>query len=176
MRSWILSPLRGRVKNSRHDLVPVPPLESSVSRCRHLLYRSQGYEGSLWHKKRSGLICGRPERCGLVDTHPDSFATADVGQDANAPSHLVLRYVLSSIQLSADLGLWPMYRSGIILLSEVLASIEGQHMAPAAIREIENIWNQVRQHSHRRFALRSSHPGYFRSAMATTTKTPPEQL
>ena len=64
-------------------------------------------------------------------------------QDANAPSHLVLPFVLSSIELSAELGIWPMYRSGIILLTEVLVDMTGQHMAAAAIREVENIWDQV---------------------------------
>ncbi len=64
-------------------------------------------------------------------------------KDSNAPSHLILPHILSAIQLSSELGLWPLYRLGIVVLGEVLLAMEGAGMAKKAIEEVESVWDQV---------------------------------
>ena len=65
-------------------------------------------------------------------------------QEAQAPPHLSLPHVLSAVNLSAELGLWPLYRLGIVVLGDILLSMEGAGMAQKAIDEVESVWDQVR--------------------------------
>ena len=65
-------------------------------------------------------------------------------KEANTPSYLILPRVLSAVQMSNELGLWPLYRHGIIVLGEVLVSMEGAGMAPKAMQEVLSVWDQVR--------------------------------
>lgn len=52
-------------------------------------------------------------------------------------------HVLSAVQLSSELGLWPLYRHGIVVLGEVLLAMEGTGMAKKAFDEVESVWPQV---------------------------------
>ncbi len=56
---------------------------------------------------------------------------------------MTLPHVLSAIQLSSQSGLWPIYRFGIVVLGDVLLSMEGMGMAKKAIEEVERVWDQV---------------------------------
>ncbi|ORX36306.1 anaphase-promoting complex subunit 5-domain-containing protein [Kockovaella imperatae] len=64
-------------------------------------------------------------------------------KNADFPPHVLLPHVLSAVHLSAELGLWPLYRKGIVQLAEVLLCIEGQGMAARAMEEVEAIWEQI---------------------------------
>ena len=64
-------------------------------------------------------------------------------KEAHAPPHLTLPHVLSAIQLSSELGLWPIYRYGVVLLGDVLLSMEVTGMAHKSIEEVETVWDQV---------------------------------
>ncbi|WWC68778.1 uncharacterized protein I206_102713 [Kwoniella pini CBS 10737] len=60
-----------------------------------------------------------------------------------SPSHLILPLILEAIQLSNELGIWNLYRFGIILLCEVLLQIECLEMDKKVINELEKIWDQI---------------------------------
>ena len=47
------------------------------------------------------------------------------------------------MHLSHDLGLWPLYRLGVVTLAEVILEMEEQGMARKAIEEVEQIWPEV---------------------------------
>ncbi|WWC99167.1 hypothetical protein V866_006062 [Kwoniella sp. B9012] len=80
----------------------------------------------------------------LVQEHiKDLFKKVEKLQLANAPSHMILPDILSAVQLTSELGLWALYRFGVIVLCEVLLSMEGMGMASKAIREIEIVWDQI---------------------------------
>ena len=64
-------------------------------------------------------------------------------QDAQAPPHLILPHVLSSIQLSIQLGLWPLYRIGVVAFAELLLSTEGHGLGERAVEEVEKVWPEV---------------------------------
>ncbi|OCF34681.1 hypothetical protein I316_03724 [Kwoniella heveanensis BCC8398] len=61
--------------------------------------------------------------------------------ESNAPSHMILPHVLSSVQLSSELGLWGIYRFGMIVLAEALLEMDG--MAEKALNQVEQVWDQV---------------------------------
>ncbi|WVQ94714.1 hypothetical protein IAU59_001794 [Kwoniella sp. CBS 9459] len=62
-------------------------------------------------------------------------------QESNAPIHMVLPHVLSAVQLASEMGLWAVYRFGVIVLAEVLVEMDG--MAQKAITQVESVWDQV---------------------------------
>ncbi|KAK8861418.1 hypothetical protein IAR55_002237 [Kwoniella newhampshirensis] len=64
-------------------------------------------------------------------------------QSSSSPPHTILPHVLSAVQLSSELGLWGLYRFGVVVLCEVLLSMEGMGMATKVIREIEQVWEQI---------------------------------
>ncbi|ORY23427.1 hypothetical protein BCR39DRAFT_549234 [Naematelia encephala] len=64
-------------------------------------------------------------------------------QESKTPPHLSLPLVLSDIQLSSELGLWTLYRFGIVLMADILLSMEGGKLAQKAKNEVESIWDQV---------------------------------
>ncbi|WVO18050.1 hypothetical protein L204_105748 [Cryptococcus depauperatus] len=79
----------------------------------------------------------------LQDHIQESLKTATSLQSTSAPAHLVLPHVLSAVQLSSELGLWRIYRFGVVILAECMMSMEGIPMAAKAVREIESIWPQL---------------------------------
>lgn len=50
--------------------------------------------------------------------------------------------VLSALHMSSSLGLWPLYRFGVILFCEVLLSME-RGMTKKVIEEVQQVWSQV---------------------------------
>ncbi|WWD08891.1 hypothetical protein V865_007005 [Kwoniella europaea PYCC6329] len=80
----------------------------------------------------------------LIQEHiKDLFKKVEKLQLANAPSHMILPDILSAVQLTSELGLWALYRFGVVVLCEVLLSMEGMGMASKTIREIEIVWDQI---------------------------------
>nr|XP_031863098.1 uncharacterized protein CI109_001576 [Kwoniella shandongensis]KAA5530170.1 hypothetical protein CI109_001576 [Kwoniella shandongensis] len=72
-----------------------------------------------------------------------SLRKASKLQSSSTPAHIILPHVFSAVQLSSELALWGMYRFGVVVMCEVLLSMEGMGMASKVIREIEQIWDQV---------------------------------
>ena len=64
-------------------------------------------------------------------------------QEANVPAQIVLPRLLSCTELSASLGLWPMYRLSVVILGYVLLSLEASGMAQKAIDQVMEVWPQV---------------------------------
>jgi anaphase-promoting complex subunit 5 len=64
-------------------------------------------------------------------------------QDANAPSHLIMPLAFSGVQLAAQMGLWQLYRLGVVVLAEVMLSMEGAKLAQRALNEVKRVWDHV---------------------------------
>ncbi|WVF66904.1 hypothetical protein IAT40_001647 [Kwoniella sp. CBS 6097] len=62
-------------------------------------------------------------------------------QESNAPTHMVLPHILSAVQLSSELGLWSVFRFGVVVLAEVLLEMDG--MAQKAMKQVVQVWDQV---------------------------------
>ncbi|WVQ79026.1 hypothetical protein IAT38_001118 [Cryptococcus sp. DSM 104549] len=84
------------------------------------------------------------QRILLVQEHVrDSLRKATKLQASAAPAPQILPHVLSAVELSAELGLWVLYRYGVVVLAEVMLGMEGMGMAEKVIREVESVWDQV---------------------------------
>lgn len=79
----------------------------------------------------------------LQDYVRSSLSTATKLQLSSSPSHLVLSHVLSALQLSSELGMWRLYRFGVVVLAEVMLSMEAVPLSRKAIHEIESVWSPV---------------------------------
>ncbi|WVR03960.1 hypothetical protein IAU60_000959 [Kwoniella sp. DSM 27419] len=71
----------------------------------------------------------------------DTLRKAQKLQEASAPWHLILPHVLSAVQLSSELGLWALHRFAVVILGEVILSMQG--LAEKAIKEVEAVWDQI---------------------------------
>ncbi|WVO20114.1 uncharacterized protein IAS62_001405 [Cryptococcus decagattii] len=79
----------------------------------------------------------------LQDYVRSSLSTATKLQLSSTPSHLILSHVLSAVQLSSELGMWRLYRFGVVVLAEVMLSMEAVPLSQKAILEIESVWPQL---------------------------------
>ncbi|KAL0252421.1 hypothetical protein I308_101812 [Cryptococcus tetragattii IND107] len=79
----------------------------------------------------------------LQDYVRSSLSTATKLQLSSSPSHLVLSHVLSALQLSSELGMWRLYRFGVVVLAEVMLSMEAVPLSRKAIHEIESVWSPL---------------------------------
>ncbi|KJE01609.1 hypothetical protein I311_04771 [Cryptococcus gattii NT-10] len=79
----------------------------------------------------------------LQDYVRSTLSTATKLQLSFTPSHLVLSHVLSAVQLSSELGMWRLYRFGVVVLAEVMLSMEAVPLSQKAIHEIESVWSQL---------------------------------
>lgn len=50
---------------------------------------------------------------------------------------------MSAVQLSSELGMWRLYRFGVVVLAEVMLGMEAVPLSKKAIQEIESVWSQV---------------------------------
>ncbi|KAK4685598.1 hypothetical protein P7C73_g4543, partial [Tremellales sp. Uapishka_1] len=64
-------------------------------------------------------------------------------QASGHPTHLILPHVLSSLQLSSELGLWSLYRLSVVVFADVLLGMKGMQTAERAAEEVGNIWDQI---------------------------------
>ncbi|WWC87703.1 uncharacterized protein L201_002595 [Kwoniella dendrophila CBS 6074] len=63
---------------------------------------------------------------------------------SSTPNHLILPHILEAVQLSKELGLWSLYRFGMIILCEIMLTIENiDGMSQKVVIEIEKIWDQI---------------------------------
>lgn len=79
----------------------------------------------------------------LQDHVRSSLSTATELQRSSSPSHLILPHVMSAVQLSSELGMWRLYRFGVVVLAEVMLGMEAVPLSKKAIQEIESVWSQV---------------------------------
>lgn len=79
----------------------------------------------------------------LQDHVRSSLSTATELQRSSSPSHLILPHVMSAVQLSSELGMWRLYRFGVVVLAEVMLGMEAVPLSKKAIQEIESVWPQV---------------------------------
>ncbi|OXG15048.1 anaphase-promoting complex subunit 5 [Cryptococcus neoformans Ze90-1] len=79
----------------------------------------------------------------LQDHVRSSLSTATELQRSSSPSHLILPHVMSAVQLSSELGMWRLYRFGVVVLAEVMLGMEAVPLSKKAIQEIESVWSQL---------------------------------
>lgn len=84
---------------------------------------------------------------GIVFAHgyvADALTRVREKLDADPPSppHLMLRDVLAALELASGLGLWRLYRAGVVSLAEVLLAMDGS-MAAKADGEVARVWDEL---------------------------------
>ncbi|CAK9783375.1 hypothetical protein CC85DRAFT_90268 [Cutaneotrichosporon oleaginosum] len=82
---------------------------------------------------------------GIVFAHKyvtDALERVRDGLDADPPTppHLLLRHTLASLELAAGLGLWPVYRDGVVCLADVLLGMDLSRKADA---ELDAVWDEL---------------------------------
>lgn len=85
-----------------------------------------------------------PPRRGITFAHgqvTSALRRAEKLLASHAPAHLVLPDVLSALQLSASLGLWPLYTSGTLALADTLLAMDLPAKAEA---EAARVWDRLR--------------------------------
>ncbi|GMK56651.1 hypothetical protein CspeluHIS016_0304910 [Cutaneotrichosporon spelunceum] len=82
---------------------------------------------------------------GIVFAHrhvTDALDGVREGLDADPPTppHLLLRHTLASLELASGLGLWPVYRAGVVCLADVLL---GMDLPRKADTELGAVWAEL---------------------------------